>query len=377
MTSFPTLYSKDSSGKTRVWFMQIDGGSHRTLSGVLGGTISESGWTICKGKNTGKKNATTPEQQAEKEVEANYKLKLKEGYFSSEEEITSGPSYFEPMLAKKFGEVPLREEPFPLDHYFVQPKLDGIRCLTKNDMKSRNGRDIVSAPHILEAITENNRRGLQFDGELYNHSLKSDFNSIVSLVKKQKPTLEDLRKSWLSIQYHIYDVFDPSRPHLKFLDRQKLLLEFMGESSTNLSYGIFCVETIPVCNRDEIENLMGKFLEEGYEGLMLRENAPYENKRSKYLQKYKEFSDEECVVEDVQEGLGSWSGKAKRILLSRKNGKKFESGLRATFDEAGAILRDKEKYIGKPATVRYQNLTPDGVPRFGVVTNFWPDGVKE
>jgi len=367
METLPKLFSKDAKGNVREWWIEIDGAAYRSLSCVAGGKANETGWVLATPKNIGKVNATTAEQQAKLEVEAEYEKKLKEKYAKSVEEIdTAESSFVSPMLAHKFEE---KRIPKNLGSVFMQPKLDGIRAVFKNgQLTSRNGRQIISAPHITEYLNAVHPDWV-FDGELYNHDLKEDFNKIASLVKKTKPTEEDLLESRNMIQYHIYDVVDS----VDFFNRYKLLGSIRG----NESIRIVPTETVAI---DDISDRTSKWIEDGYEGGMVRlPHGKYEHKRSFNLMKVKEFVDEEFTVLDIQEGLGSWAGKAKKVILREDStGIEFEAGMRGNFEFATKVLHTKAEFIGKPATVRYQNRTPDeNKPRFGVVVHFWADGVKE
>jgi len=98
-------------------------------------------------------------------------------------------------------------------------------------------------------------------------------------------------------------------------------------------------------------------------------DAPYENKRSKYLLKRKEFKDEEFVILDIVEGFGNKSGMAGNMLFKNYKGIEFHSNITGNRDYLRELLKNKKKYIGKKATVKYFNLTPvDEVPRFPYVT---------
>lgn len=70
---FTNLYSRDSIGNIRIWYMEQDGNKYRTISGLLDGEKVASEWTVAFSKNEGKKNATTAVEQATKEIEAKYK----------------------------------------------------------------------------------------------------------------------------------------------------------------------------------------------------------------------------------------------------------------------------------------------------------------
>jgi ATP-dependent DNA ligase len=240
----------------------------------------------------------------------------------------------------------------------VQPKLDGIRCIVKSDgMWTRNGKQIVSAPHIFESLKHHflANPDLVLDGELYYRD-KNNFNTICSLVKKTKPTVDDLVLSSQSIEYWIYDVasskihFDHRKVELHAFAHDKHIRVLLGER---------------VDSEDKMIEKYGKYIEQGYEGLMIRTiNGKYENKRSKHLLKYKTFSDSEYTIVDVYEGKGRLSGKCGQMLLETDDGTRFYSTANGDENYMTELWNRREELIGKQATVKYFELTPDGIPRF-------------
>ena len=108
-------------------------------------------------------------------------------------------------------------------------------------------------------------------------------------------------------------------------------------------------------------------METGYEGQMVRLDSIYENKRSKSLLKRKEFRDEEFQILDVIEGDGNKSGMAASMLLCNDRDQKFNSNIKGDRTYLRELLKNKDSLIGKRATVKYFNLTPDGIPRFPYV----------
>jgi DNA ligase-1 len=113
--------------------------------------------------------------------------------------------------------------------------------------------------------------------------------------------------------------------------------------------------------------LYEQYVEQGYEGQILRVNDVYENKRSKFLLKHKSFIDEEYTIVDVCEGEGNKSGMVGYMVFETADGQPFKSNVKCTFEEGAQILKDRKKLIGKSATVKYFNLTPAGIPRFPYV----------
>jgi DNA ligase-1 len=125
-----------------------------------------------------------------------------------------------------------------------------------------------------------------------------------------------------------------------------------------------------VCRSEkEVTEYYEKYVDEGYEGQMLRLDAFYENKRSKNLLKHKSFIDEEYTIIDICEGEGNRAGTAGYFVFETADGKPFKSNVKGTWEETAEMLKNKKKLIGKEATVKYFNLTPDGIPRFPYVIN--------
>jgi len=358
-----TIYKKTKTGATQEWTIEVVGNKYRTHSGQVGGVITTNEWTICYGKNVGRANETTDKEQTMAEAVAKRTKKLESGYFENIKHINK-TQYFEPMLAAKWEDCKDKIT-YPIAS---QPKLDGIRCIvTKNGMFSRNGKPIISAPHIRESLDGlfTKYPDMVLDGELYADKFANDFNKIVSLVKKTKPTKEDLIQSEKQIEYHIYDL--PSSNN----NFKKRMWDLGIVFSTYLNLHPYCriVETYDCNNEDEVMELYGGYVEKGYEGQMLRIDGKYENKRSKNLLKHKSFIDEEFEILDIVEGEGNRSGTAGYMVFNTGEGKRFKSNVKGTWDETAEMLKSKKKLIGKQATIKYFNLTPDGIPRFPYVIN--------
>jgi DNA ligase-1 len=356
-----TIYKKTKTGATQEWTIEVSDNKYRTHSGQVGGQITTNAWTVVYGKNEGKANGTTDNEQALKEAIAKRTKKLESGYFESITNIDT-KQYFEPMLAAKWEDYKDKLT-YPI---YSQAKLDGIRCiLTKDGMFSRNGKPIISAPHIFDSVKPlfETNPNLIFDGELYADKFANDFNKIVSLVKKTKPTADDLKESKELIEYHIYDL--PSSDK-NFIQRA-YDLAILFETRSELHPHCRIVETYKVPSEDVVTELYEKYVEEGYEGQMLRLDGKYENKRSKNLLKHKSFVDEEYTILDICEGEGNRTGTAGYMVFQTAEGKPFKSNVKGTWDETAEMLKSKKELIGKQATIKYFNLTPDGIPRFPFV----------
>lgn len=240
---------------------------------------------------------------------------------------------------------------------------------TKNGLFTRQGKRYVSIPHIekeLAPFFEQNPN-LILDGELYNHTLKDDFNEIISLVRKSKPTEEDIELSKKCIQYWIYDMYDESG----FADRTLFIGGLFAQyKEQNPDSALMIVKTKCCLSSKDLDDAYALYLENGFEGQMVRyDNQPYENKRVNHLLKRKEFQDKEYEIVKIEEGVGNRSGMAGNIVYKLNgNGAEFRSGIKGGLEFYKEIWKWKDDYIGGTGTVKFFQLTPDGVPRFPVTT---------
>jgi DNA ligase-1 len=381
----PTLYKKTTIGKTQTWEIEVSGNKFRTISGQSDGKKITNNWTVCEGKNVGKKNATTGEEQALKEAEAKHKKKLEGGYHLNLKNI-SKKRFYEPMLAQDFKNKNRQKEVMSeidgqLGDIFSQPKLDGIRCIAMREgLFTRTGKEITAVPHIHEALKPLFEKypNATLDGELYNHAYKDDFNKIIHLVRKQNLTEEHLAESKEMIQYHIYDapVIGKDNPFRKggcytekdyFSDRTSVLDAQFPNLGLDKEECLVIVETIEIHGREQLDRCYEDYVEAGYEGQMIRLDGPYENKRSPRLLKRKEFVDEEYKILGYEEGEGNRAGTIKHFKFKNKDGREFNSNVKGSFSYLTKLLEIADTLIGKDATIKYFNLTPDGVPRFPYV----------
>ncbi|HVN97775.1 MAG TPA: hypothetical protein VMT62_15200 [Syntrophorhabdaceae bacterium] len=375
MKIFPPLFKKTSTGAIQFWeicvepdltFTQNVPGIIKTTFGQLGTeNPQQTSERIEAGKNIGKKNETTPLRQAEKEAEARWKKQKKKGYVESSEGAEAGEvdeiieGGINPMLAHNFNKHG-HKMLFPA---YAQAKLDGIRCIAiikdgACTLWSRTRKPITSMPHIimeLEACFGN--RDIIFDGELYNHAFRRDFEHIVSLVRQEEP---DDRCT--DVQYHIYDVVCEGT----FDERWNKLSSLFAYYDDAL-FGVQLVKTLFV-QEHEVMDQFESARSEGYEGLILRNpRGKYVNKRSYDLLKVKEFDDAEFDIVGIEEGRGRLSGKVGAFICRTSDGKEFLAKMSGDTERLGDYFRNHGLWRGKRLTVQYQGLTGrEGVPRFPV-----------
>jgi len=294
-----------------------------------------------------------------------------------------------PMLAHKFDKSRVDwNEPV-----YMQPKLDGVRCLIYLDRKtpfhaqhivakSRAGKEFMNLDHIKKDLMTlfDDQPSIVLDGELYNHELRDDFEQIISLVRKQKPTTDDRKRAKKLIQYHVYDYMwnDELNPeHIQLFNK----LDYK-ERMDNLTCADFYskhiryVETHRVYKLEEAFNLHHDgFLAEGYEGSILRLNKPYKFGRSYGLMKFKDFSDTEATIVGYEEGKGKRLGTLGKFLMQDDDGNQFgcPPGKGFTYGDLKCMLKNIHQYMGQRATFTYFQRTNAGSyrhPLFKCIRNY-------
>lgn len=364
MIASDLLYSKDSRKAIRTWQFEVEGNKWRSISGLIDGKKVVSSWTVCQGKNIGRANETTPEEQAQAEATADFNKRVDREYRKTIPELDFVP--ISPMLAQDY-----KKQKKILLPVLSQPKLDGIRALiTRNGAYSREYKEHLNVEHIMEALAPVFKEfpDVELDGELYNHDLKDDFNTITSIVRKKNVTAKDRERARELIQFHCYDTVNESGFDQRYMDVAHML-QFCNDS-------IQTVETSWAYDQDELDNLFAGYIQRGYEGQMVRlPKGEYESdKRSKLLLKRKTFVTEEFKLLAIEEGEGNWAGYAKTCKVLLPDGRTNDSGMRGNQAFALEKLVHKDKYIGFPVTVRYFGYTPDGKLRFPVIIDWHPNG---
>jgi DNA ligase-1 len=367
----PNIFRRDSTGKVRTWSFTVENDSYRTIAGGPGRKDVTSGWTKCVGKQ-----GRNDFEQAVFEANAEYHKKLAREYRTTEAELVSVPRT--PMLAHKYeGGVT-----FPV---FSQPKQDGARALiSRHGAFTRDYQRWLNCDHILQALAPLwlEYPDIVLDGEFYNHDLKDDFGKIMSMARKQKPTPADRAEAAETLQYHIYDVGDDSLP---FADRAHWMEALDHEGPGDLTgYPLRFVDTREVTTPEELDAHYATFLEQGYEGQMVRLNNVYEfDKRSKSLLKRKEFITAEFKLLRIEEGLGNWAGYAKKVTFEVPDGRECGAGIRGTMAEMKELFDTngpQNCFAIHPdalVTIRHFAPTPDGMPRFPVAIDFHFGGRKD
>ena len=277
-----------------------------------------------------------------------------------------------PMLAYKYKEGKVDWE----KKVYIQPKLDGVRCLISRDgAYSRTGKEFMNVEHIKEGLKEFFKAcpWVILDGELYNHELKDDFEKIISLVRKQKPTDQHREDAKKMIQYHVYDyIHDKDYPHenLSYTNRLDNLT-----CSDIYNESIKYVPTRQMRNKDKAQRVHLAQMDAGYEGSILRLDTLYKHGRSWGLMKFKDFHDAEATIMDYQEGKGKRTGTLGKFIMQDDDGNIFgcPPGKGYNYADMKCILENIHKYMGQRATFTYFERTKAGSyrhPLFKTLRNY-------
>ena len=273
-----------------------------------------------------------------------------------------------PMLAHKFDNSRVDwSQPV-----YIQPKLDGVRCLlTKDGGFSRTGKKFMNIAHIELALIPFFKQNpdIVLDGELYNHKLKRDFEKIISLVRKQKPTEDDRRDAQHLVQFHVYDYINQLKSYYKVRMHELVCADFYDEQIKH-------VPTKLVDSYNYARDLHATYLSEGYEGSIIRQGLNvYKHGRSYGLMKFKDFSDTEATIIGYELGKGKRTGTLGKFIMLDDEGVEFgcPPGKGYSYKDLAKMLKDVQSYIGKRATFTYFQRTQAGSyrhPLFKCIRNY-------
>ena len=259
------------------------------------------------------------------------------------------------MLAYKVGK---KEINYRSETVFLQPKLDGVRCvITKEGCYTRTGNQWMNVAHIELALEEFFKKNpdVILDGELYNHNLRDNFEKIISLVRKKKPTDKDREEAAELVEFHVYDYISDDL----YTTRYYKLRDWFWYYSEYYNNSIKVTDNIVIRNHEEALEFHEENLMLGYEGSILRLNGGYEQKRSYNLQKFKDFHDKEATIIGFLEGKGKRLGTLGKFIMRDDEGIEFgcPPGKGYNYEQLTNILNNINDYIGKEATFTYFERT--------------------
>jgi len=261
----------------------------------------------------------------------------------------------------------------PIDYtkpVYIQPKLDGVRCVIQYELVehgsdeyasgfgmavkaySRTGKEWKNIDHILKQLKPFFKKhcNVILDGELYNHDLRDDFEKIISLVRKTKPTDEDRLEAARLTQFHCYDIIDEKLP---FEQR----IEFVTEALMLLGDSICTVDTQLITSERSAKNCHDANLIAGYEGSIVRTNDVYKCGRSWNLRKFKDFHDAEANITGWVEGKGKRIGTIGKFTAIDVDENEFGMPVMGKFKDLQDNFEEMKTWVGEVATFTYFGRT--------------------
>lgn len=252
--------------------------------------------------------------------------------------------------------------------YIIQPKLDGERCRyvrfgESSMLLSSEENPTYGVPHIKMFLDSFPNLEYELDGELYAHGLRHE--QIHSIVSRERTIHEDYQ----SIQFHIFDVVVDLPQHQRITLLNKIEAELYKNAKAR-----FCVRFVPyyiAYNLDDVMQCYNHILEDGYEGIIVREfSSPYIRRRSPMIMKFKpKKSDTYKVVGYVEEVSikGEPKGSLGALVCVGDDGTYFKVGTGFTRDDRIRLWEIRDTLLDKLIEISYQHLThASNVPRFPV-----------
>lgn len=387
MNTLQTLYCKKATGKMQKWSIYATEEDNKVYLFTEYGEVDGKQIKRKSQVKDAKANRSLLEE-ALKQAETKYNHKInKEGYTTDLSASTMN-IVVRPMLANKFNPDKTNMV-FPC---LGEPKYDGNRAIIymkEEDViiESRSGTQIYFFNHIREDIRDffkNMDKTVYLDGELFTHDLT--FNVINGLCNRKpsnsKQTVKKIEQNKLAdiymkkVKYYIFDIFNTNNLSLILEERKKIITTTFAtckKRNGGIYKNIIPVEGHHIESIKDVKIKHDEYVNNGgYEGIMLRAyGSKYElKKRSRYLQKYKEFCDEEFVINGYDEDVDGGVVWVCETNIEPKT--KFNVRPRGDMEYRCNMYKNASKYIGAKLIVVYQEYTDDkhGVPRFPVGKDF-------
>jgi DNA ligase-1 len=261
---------------------------------------------------------------------------------------------------------------------FIQPKLDGDRMRAIFDefgrvtLVSSEENERIFFPLIVTALEDLELRSIELDGEAYIHGLPhEEIHSIVSRSVNQHPDANKMR-------FHVFDLIHEQIPQFT---RITALNQVMLQ---NKSAYIVPVETHLIDSVNDVYRWQEKFLDEEYEGFILRHpNAYYLRRRSTFMMKFKPKKKDCYKILGYEEEIDKY-GHPKGTLGAFKceandgSGTTFSVGTGFSADQRREYWLARDTLVGLWAHVKYQNITATGrVPRHPVFIEISDKGMED
>lgn len=363
LKEFPTLYSRNKRSLQR-WTIRVARETctqtHNTKLWIETHHGVDGGKMVLNRREVSKilRGYDSLEDQAIQTAESKWRHK-KDREFYVEDKANTRP-VIAPMLAKTFDEG--KHLHFPL---YVQPKIDGVRCLARLEnghviLRSRTN-VVFTSPYldpVRKALLGLLKNDLVLDGEIFSYDIP--FEELSGLCRQKSADVRHAHHTF-RITYNVFDIVDETASFVHRFDRLSSLFRKLSD--------VGHVLIVPTYRVDDIDTALGyhtTFTQEGYEGLILRnKDAPYQMTRTWDLQKYKTFLEEEFQIVGFKEAEGR---DTETVIweCATPDGKTFWVRPRGSLEFRRHMFHQATSMIGKKLTVIFQEYTNDGVPRFPV-----------
>jgi len=257
----------------------------------------------------------------------------------------------------------------------AQPKLDGFRgvgCVATGELFSRKNLAFQGFPSVRNAMAALAARlpstggfgsgRFYLDGELHMRTHGNDFSKLSGVMKRAQ---NDAAFDDPGVVYRVFDCLDLDHMDAPFRTRLALLRTLIpaGPSSAKLEL----VDTTDVTAVSAVRPLLNSYISAGHEGLMLRDpDAPYVLKSRSYgLQKVKLFEEAEFRIVGHHDGEGSEKNAVIWECVTPGN-EHFSVRPEGSVEARMELFRNAQAFYGRMLTVKYQELSASGVPRFPV-----------
>jgi DNA ligase-1 len=352
----PTLYEKNKEGGLQQWTIRVEGNSIIKEYGKVGGKLQSSAPVAVIGKNIGKANETTPEEQAVKEAQAQWQKKLDKKYSETREEAL-GTTKVLPQHANEFG----KHKSKVIYPCFVQRKYNGLNTMVREmpgiKLQSRGNKEYSSVQHINNAFAGKVPKNILPLGEIYLHGLTLEETN--RRVKKYRGPRSD------AMEFHVFDCVVVDQPNMPQDERLALIHELLREVTAPC---IKEVETFIANNEAEVLAYEKQFVEEGFEGAMVRNmKAVYVMGKETYdVLKVKSFQDAEFKIVGYKSGKGKNLGCVTWLCELPDGSASFDVEPKGTYEDKAYWFRHADEHIGRMLMVKFYDYSEKGIPSIAV-----------
>jgi len=320
---------------------------------------------IIEGKNLGKSNETSILTQSLIHMRNLYLKKIKSGYSLKIANITTDNIF--PMALQVYDKHK-KHIKYPC---YIQPKLDGIRLISKIEnsevkLMSRRLNEFIGFNFIKEEIKLllENEQEILLDGELYNHELS--LQQISGIVRSEDENYEDK----LKLKFYIFDCVDLQHHSLTFSERYEKLKELFHHKTFNY---LILTETIKIHNEKSSDEYYKDYIEDGFEGIVYKNlDAKYEYSNYKEIRSYqflkrKKGYDAEYPIIGFEQGINGKDVGAIIFIMKTESGKEFKAVPNDTLKNRKKMYKQAlenfdSTFKNKLATIKFDEYSNDNVP---------------